>query len=115
MDFLDPPRDLYMRPGTHHPRPQPNQNGNLRRSDLSGLRRLVGCGVRGNLCFSCLFDALESEKADDEQISLMLTKDYSKRIFGIDYPLLVLADENFDSLRYYAKPLSIRGKQYPLS
>jgi hypothetical protein len=47
MDFLDPPRDLYLRTGTHHPRPQPNQNGNLRRSDLSGLRSLVGDGVRG--------------------------------------------------------------------
>jgi len=46
MDILDPPRDLHLWPGTHHPRPQPNQNGNLRRSDLSGLRGELGGGVR---------------------------------------------------------------------
>ena len=69
----------------------------------------------GKIAQTFLRDALESGKATDEEISLMLTKDYSKRIFGIDYPLLVLANEDFDSLRYYAKTLSIRGKQYRLS
>ena len=44
MDFLDPPRDLYLRPGAHYPRHQPNQNGKLRRSDLSELRGELGGG-----------------------------------------------------------------------
>ena len=59
-------------------------------------------------------DALESGKVDDEEISLMLTKDYSKNTFGIDFPLLVPVDAEYDSVRYYVIPLTIRGKQYRL-
>jgi hypothetical protein len=44
----------------------------------------------------------------------MLTKDYSKSVFGIDFPLLVPANEDCDSVRYYAKPLTVHGKQYRL-
>jgi len=41
----------------------------------------------------------------------MMTKDYSKSVFGIDLPLLVSTEEECDSVRYYVKPLNIRGKQ----
>lgn len=68
----------------------------------------------GKVAQTFLRDALESGKADEEEVSLMLTKDYSKNTFGIDYPLLVLADLEYDSIRYYAKPLAIRGRQYKL-
>ena len=44
----------------------------------------------------------------------MRTKEYSKRVFGIDFPLLVLASEEYVSKRYYAKPLAIKGEQYRL-
>lgn len=68
----------------------------------------------GKIAQTFLREALESGKASDEEVSLMLTKEYSKSVFGLDYPLLAPADEGCDSVRYYAKPLTIRGKQYRL-
>jgi len=68
----------------------------------------------GKIAQTFLREALESGKAEDEEVSLMLMKDYSKSVFGIDFPLLVPAEEECDSVRYYAKPLNIRGKQYRL-
>jgi hypothetical protein len=68
----------------------------------------------GKIAQKLFREALEGGKADDEEVSLMLTKDYSKNVFGIDYPLLVSTDEECDSVRYYTKPLTIRGKQYRL-
>jgi len=68
----------------------------------------------GKIAQTFLREALESGKADNDEISLMLTKDYSKSTFGIEYPLLVPADKECDLVRYYAKPLVIRNKQYRL-
>ena len=68
----------------------------------------------GKIAQTFLREALENGKADGEEVSLMLTKDYSKKVFGLDYPLLVPTDENCDSIRYYAKPLAICGGQYRL-
>ncbi|MBS4023125.1 MAG: hypothetical protein KGZ79_12015 [Dethiobacter sp.] len=68
----------------------------------------------GKIAQTFLREALESGKADDEEINLMRSKEYSKSVFGIDFPLLVLASEEFDSVRYYAKPLVINGVQYHL-
>jgi hypothetical protein len=68
----------------------------------------------GKIAQTIMREALESGKADDAEVSLMLTKDYSKNVFGIDFPLLVPVNEECDSVRYYAKPLTIRGKQYRL-
>lgn len=68
----------------------------------------------GKIARIFLREALESGKAGDEEVSLMLTKEYSKNVFGLDYPLLVPVDEECAPVRYYAKPLIIRGKQYRL-
>lgn len=68
----------------------------------------------GKIAQTFLREALESDNVTDEEISLMLTKDYSKSVFGIDFPLLVPTEEECDSVRYYAKPLTIRGKRYRL-
>lgn len=68
----------------------------------------------GKIAQTFLREALESGKASDEEIDLMRTKDYSKSVFGIDFPLLVLANEEYDAVRYYAKPLVIRDVQYRL-
>lgn len=68
----------------------------------------------GRIAQTLLRDALESGKADEEEISLMLTKDYSKNTFDINFPLLVFVDEEYDPMRYYVKPLKIRGTQYLL-
>jgi hypothetical protein len=68
----------------------------------------------GKIAQTLLREALESGKADNDEVSLMLTKDYSKNTFGIDYPLLVLAENDCDSVRYYTKPLVIEKKHYRL-
>ena len=68
----------------------------------------------GKIAQTFLREALENGKADDDEVSLMQTKDYSKSVFGIDFPLIVPADNDCDSVRYYTKPLTIRSKQYRL-
>jgi hypothetical protein len=68
----------------------------------------------GKIAQTLLRKTLESGKIQDDEIRQMLTKDYSKRIFGIDFPLLVLANEDCDSVRYYSKPLTIQGVSYRL-
>ena len=68
----------------------------------------------GKIAQTLLRAALEDGKADEAEVNLMRTKDYSKKEFGIDFPLLVLANEEFDTVRYYVKPLVIRGVKYRL-
>jgi hypothetical protein len=68
----------------------------------------------GKIAQTLLRDALESGKADDSEITLMLTKEYSKETFGIDYPLLVSDDGKYESIRYYTNPLAIKGTRYRL-
>lgn len=68
----------------------------------------------GKIAQIFLREALEKGNANNEEIGLMLTKDYSKKVFGIDYPLLAEDNDDCDSIRYYAKPLTIHGKQYRL-
>ena len=57
---------------------------------------------------------LETKNINNEEIELMMTKEYSKKVFGIDYPLLSMPTPDIDSVRYYSKPLIIKGKQYRL-
>ena len=68
----------------------------------------------GKIAQTFLREALENGKASDDEVAMMLTKDYSKQVFGIDFPLLVPASENCDSVRYYAKPFTIKNMQYRL-
>ena len=68
----------------------------------------------GKVAQTLLREALENGKADDEELSFMQTKDYSKETFGINYPLLLLAAEASDLTHYYKKPLTIYGKAYYL-
>jgi len=44
----------------------------------------------------------------------MLEKAYSKDAFGINFPLLVTENMEYEWGRYYVDPLTIRGKQYKL-
>jgi hypothetical protein len=68
----------------------------------------------GKIAQTFLRKALEEGKADDNEVELMQSKDYSKDTFGLDYPLLVPADGDVDSVRYYAYPLTIKGVLYRL-
>jgi len=68
----------------------------------------------GKIAQTLLRESLENGKASDEEIKQMMTKEYSKNTFGIDFPLLTLANDECDSVRYYAKPLTINGISYRL-
>lgn len=68
----------------------------------------------GKIAQTLLRDVLESGRVCEDEVRQFMTKDYSKSTFGIDFPLLVLTDEDCDSVRYYAKPLTIHGISYRL-
>lgn len=68
----------------------------------------------GEIAQKFLRKALEDGKATEEEIRSMQTKDYSKKEFGINYPLLVLAGEKDKPARYYADALLIRNVKYYL-
>ncbi|MGI6746614.1 MAG: hypothetical protein ACOX45_10940 [Acutalibacteraceae bacterium] len=68
----------------------------------------------GKLAQIVLRRMLEDGAASEDEINLMQTAEYSKQIFDIQFPLLVKANGEFDPVRYYAKPLTIRGVPYYL-
>ena len=68
----------------------------------------------GKLAQVVLCKLLEDGKATPEEIQFMQTPHYSKQFFGLNYPLLVKADEPHDPVRYYSRPLNIGGIQYKL-
>lgn len=68
----------------------------------------------GKLAQVVLVRMLEEGKASEEEIQFMQTSDYSKQFFGLNYPLLVRVDGEYDPVRYYSKPLNIGGLQYKL-
>ncbi|MBQ3072968.1 MAG: hypothetical protein IJD20_06710 [Oscillospiraceae bacterium] len=66
----------------------------------------------GKLAQTVLRDILENESLSEEELRWLQTAQYSKQMFDLQYPLLVSEETEFDSVRYYAKPLFIHGKQY---
>lgn len=68
----------------------------------------------GKIAQTILRDLLERGNIEDDELSMMQTRDYSKRRFDLDFPLLVRIDSDFDPFRYYVKPLVIRGVSYRL-
>lgn len=68
----------------------------------------------GKIAQTLLRDVLESGTIGEEELRLMQTKAYSKERFDLDFPLLTEAGAVPDSIRYYAKPLTIRGVSYRL-
>ncbi len=57
---------------------------------------------------------LESGRVPDEEITLLQSKEYSNTVLGINYPLLVKIDSEYDKNRYYSKPICINGSDYVL-
>lgn len=68
----------------------------------------------GKLAQVVLARLLEEGKASAEEIQLMQTAEYSRQVFGLNYPLLASADGAYDSVRYYSKPVIIDGVSYKL-
>ena len=66
----------------------------------------------GQIARKVLRPMLEAGYASEEEVRHMQTKEYSKSIFDIQYPLLAPADSDINFKRYYVDPLWIRGKKY---
>ena len=69
----------------------------------------------GQIARIFLRQMLESGCASEEEISAMQTKEYSKKVFDLQFPLLLKVDqEDNPPNRYYATPLMINGVKYYL-
>lgn len=68
----------------------------------------------GKLAQIVLRRMLEEGAASEDEVTFMQTAEYSKQFFDLQFPLLMKAGAEFDSIRYYTKPLTIRGEQYYL-
>lgn len=68
----------------------------------------------GRMAQTVLRTMLENGAADEEEVRLMQTPEYSRRVFHLNYPLLAKKGTVIEQVRYYAKPLSIRSESYYL-
>lgn len=66
----------------------------------------------GQLAQKVLGRMLSDGYATDEEIAAMQTPEYSKQNFDLQYPLLAEENSEFEHVRYYTKPIFIRGKSY---
>lgn len=66
----------------------------------------------GELAQKVLREMLCNGCASEEEISAMQTAEYSKQQFGLNYPLLVKANAEYERVRYYTKSLTINGQTY---
>lgn len=57
---------------------------------------------------------LEKGAATEDEIKLMQDADYSKQIFGLNYPVLIKTNAAQKETRYYAQLLNIYGETYRL-
>lgn len=66
----------------------------------------------GKLAQTVFRKLLEDGKASEEEVKYMQQANYSKQFFDLQYPVLVRADSDYDTVRYYVNPLTIRGEKY---
>lgn len=59
-------------------------------------------------------EILESGKVDANEISRLQSEKYSKDSLGLNYPALVIANNEYDTRRYYVDPVFINGVYYKL-
>lgn len=68
----------------------------------------------GKLANTVLRSILQSEKVSAAELQLLQEKDYSKKTFDLQYPVLVKAGSAYDRVRYYSNPLRAGGELYYL-
>lgn len=68
----------------------------------------------GKLAGVILRKMLEAGAASEDEVKLMQQLEYSKQCFGLNYPLLVRSDNEYERVRYYVKPLVIYDIEYML-
>ena len=66
----------------------------------------------GRLVQTVLRKLLQSDAVSADEIERMQTASYSKAAFDLQYPLLVRQDGDYNRVRYYKDPVSIRGVSY---
>ena len=68
----------------------------------------------GQIARIIMREILESGKVDDDEISRLQSERYSKDGLGLNYPALVIANNEYDTRRYYVDPVFINGVYYKL-
>lgn len=66
----------------------------------------------GKLAQVVLRKMLEDGVATEDEVLAMQQPEYSKQVFDLNYPLLAKLGTGYDAVRYYVKPLTIRGVEY---
>jgi len=66
----------------------------------------------GQLARTRLRAALENFNFTETEIEELKSKESTKQTFGLNLPLLVDGDDDFEKVRYYADPVTINGKDY---
>ena len=68
----------------------------------------------GKLANTVLRGILQAGGVSSDELKLMQEKEYSKRVFDLQYPVLVKAGAEYESVRYYSNPITIGGERYYL-
>jgi len=68
----------------------------------------------GKLAQTVLKTILEDGKVSEAEVEKLQSSAYSKEVFDLQYPLLVRQDSDYERVRYYTKPVKIRGVSYML-
>ncbi|MBR1844522.1 MAG: hypothetical protein IJ790_02215 [Lachnospiraceae bacterium] len=68
----------------------------------------------GKLAQIMIRKIIENNNISQNEINNLLDKEYSKRVFNINYPVLVKEDGDYDKYRYYNEPINFDGKNYLL-
>ena len=68
----------------------------------------------GQIARIIMREILESGKVDADEINRLQSERYSKDSLGLNYPALVIADSEYDAVRYYSDPILINGVKYKL-
>ena len=69
----------------------------------------------GKIVKTVLKEALEKGCCSDNEINLLMRNDYSRQVFGLNFPLLSFEREMRNGVyRYYKTPLTIKGQKFYL-
>lgn len=68
----------------------------------------------GKLANTVLRRILQDGSVPDDELQLLQDKEYSKRVFDLQYPVLVKDGTDYESIRYYSTPIEIDKERYYL-
>ena len=68
----------------------------------------------GKLANTVLRRILQDGSVPDDELQLLQDKEYSKRVFDLQYPVLVKDGTDYESVRYYSTPIEIDKERYYL-